>query len=59
MEKEEFELWYERVKEEVDEYKSPTYRTAVIAGLFGRSSKKSFTGGQVSEILALRYPEKE
>lgn len=59
MEKEEFELWYERVKEEVDEYESLTYRTAVIAGLFGRNSEKTFTGEQVSMILALRYPEKE
>lgn len=59
MRKEEFERWYERAKEEVDEYETPTYRTSVIAGLFGRNSKETFTGEQVSQILALRYPDKE
>ena len=59
MEKEEFKLLYEQVKEMTDEYQSQSYRTAVIAGFFGRNSEKTFTGERVSMILALRYPEKE
>lgn len=59
MKKEEFELLYEWVKEMADDYESLNYRTAVIAGFFGRNSEKTFTGEQVSMILALRYPEKE
>ena len=59
MDKKEFERWYERAKEEVNKYESPTFRTSVMAGLFGRSSKEVFTGEQVQMIFALRYPEKE
>lgn len=58
MKKEEFERLYEQAEELVNEYESLNYRTAVIAGFFGRNSEKTFTGEQASMILALRYPEK-
>lgn len=57
MDEKEFERWYERIKEEVDECNSEKFRMAIIAGFFRRISKDTFTGEQVSMILALRYPE--
>ena len=47
------------MKEIVDVYQDVRTRTAAIAGFFAANSEKVFTGDQVSQILALRYREKE
>ena len=60
---EEFRRRYEYIKKEINKYagrRDETARTAMIAGFFGGMRReKVFTAAQVSEILALRRPEKE
>lgn len=55
----EFRRWYEWVKGRAAEYQDMRLRMAVIAGFFEAWSKEVFSGDQVSQILVLRYPEKE
>lgn len=55
----EFGRWYNWVKGRAAEYQDVRSRTAVIAGFFEACSEEVFSGDQVSQILALRYPEKE
>ncbi len=55
----EFGRWYEWVKGRAAEYQDMRSRMAVIAGFFEAWSKEVFSGDQVSQILVLRYPEKE
>ena len=59
MPEQEFKEWYDWVKQRAEEYQDVGLRTSVIAGFFSAKSKEVFTGEQVSQILALRYPEKE
>lgn len=60
---EEFRRRYEYIKKEINKYagrRDETARTAMIAGFFdGIPRETVFTAAQVSEILALRRPEKE
>lgn len=58
MEDKKFQEWYEWIKLLVAEYQDARSRTAVIDGFFEEKHKEVFTGHQVSQILALRYPEK-
>lgn len=55
----EFGRWYEWAKGRAAEYQDMRSRMAVIAGFFEAWSKEVFSGDQVSQILVLRYPEKE
>ena len=59
MPEQEFKEWYDWVKERVAEYQDVGSRTAIIAGFFEAKHKEVFTGDQVCQILALRYPEEE
>ena len=63
MSEEEFRWWHRYMKKELNKYAGrgdEIARTAMIAGFFGGMSReKVFTAAQVSEILALRRPEKE
>lgn len=59
MPEQEFKEWYDWVKQRAEEYQEAGLRTSVIAGFFSAKSKEVFTGEQVSQLLALRYPEKE
>lgn len=54
----EFRRWHEWVKGRAAEYQDVRSRTAVIDGFFEAKHKEVFTGHQVGQILALRYPEK-
>ena len=53
----EFKKWYDWVKRRAGEYQDVGSRTAAIAGFFEACSEEMFSGDQVSQILALRYPE--
>lgn len=53
----EFKKWYDWVKRRAGEYQEVGSRTAAIAGFFEACSEEVFSGDQVSQILALRYPE--
>ena len=53
----EFRRWHEWVKGRAAEYQDVRSRVAVIAGFFEARSEEVFSGDQVSQILALRYPE--
>ena len=56
----EFEKLYKWIKEMVYGYRTLGERTAVIAGwMRGMPPETLITTVQVSQILALRYPEKE
>ncbi len=57
MKDQEFEKWYDWVKRRAAEHQDVRSRTAVIAGFFEACSEEMFSGDQVSQILALRYPE--
>ena len=57
MKDQEFEKWYDWVKRRAGEYQDVGSRTAAIAGFFKACSEEVFSGDQVSQILALRYPE--
>lgn len=57
MKDQEFEKWYDWVKRRAGEYQDVGSRTAAIAGFFEACSEEMFSGDQVSQILALRYPE--
>ena len=63
MSEEEFRWWHRYMKKELNKYAGrddEIARTTMIAGFFGGMSReKVFTAAQVSEILALRRPEKE
>ena len=59
MPEQELKEWYDWVKERVAEYQDVGSRTAIIAGFFEAKHKEVFTGEQVSQFLALRYPEEE
>lgn len=59
MEGDRFKGWYDWVKQRVAEYQDVRSRTAAIAGFFEACSAEVFSGDQVRQILALRYPEKE
>lgn len=59
MDTKEFETAYDWVKEKAEEYESLRYRTAVIAGFFGGTSGRLFTGEQVKKMLDLRFPKKD
>ena len=52
-----FKKWYDWVKRRAGEYQEVGSRTAAIAGFFEACSEEVFSGDQVSQILALRYPE--
>ena len=55
-----FEDVYDQMRDEISVYTDPGERIAYIAGHFkGMNSDTAITVGQVSQILALRYPEKE
>lgn len=55
----EFGRWHDWVKQRIDEYRDVRSRTAAIAGFFEAHSAGVFSGDQVSQILALRYPEEK
>lgn len=59
MPEQEFKEWYDWVKEKTHAYQDVESRTAIIAGFFEAKHKEAFTGHQISQIMALRYPEKE
>ncbi len=59
MSEQEFKEWYDWVKERADAYQDLGERMAVITGLFKAWHEETFTGDQVIQILALRYPENE
>ena len=60
---EKFKWWYGWLKEDLERYPGrddEIPRTALIAGFFGGMLPETvFTAAQISEILALRRPEKE
>lgn len=54
-----FKDLYNQMRDETSAYKDPGERIAYIAGYFkAMYPDTAFTAGQVSQILALRYPEK-
>ncbi len=57
MKDQEFKKWYDWVKRRAGEYQEVGSRTAAIAGFFEACSEEVFSGDQVNQILALRYPE--
>ena len=57
MEGDRFKEWYDWVKEKVAEFQDISSRVAVINGFFSARPGEKFTGDQVSQMLALRYPE--
>lgn len=57
MKDQEFKKWYDWVKRRAGEHQEVGSRTAAIAGFFEACSEEVFSGDQVSQILALRYPE--
>ena len=60
MEGYEFEARCEKIESIIDRYEDPDLRLAGIIGyLRGIDPDTVLTAGQVSQILALRYPEKE
>ena len=55
-----FEVLYDEIRKGITVYTDPGERIAYITGyLRGMGSDAALTAGQVSQILALRYPEKE
>ena len=55
-----FEDLYDRMRDAISVYKDPGERIAYIAGYFkGMNPDTALTAGQVSQIIALRYPEEE
>lgn len=59
MEDKKFKEWYGWQKWLMEGYQDVRSRTAMIAGFFEANSSETFTGDQVGQMLALRYPEKE
>lgn len=56
----EFHERFERLRSTIDKYEDSGIRLAYIIGyLRGLDPNTVLTAGQVSQILALRYPEKE
>ena len=54
-----FEVLYDEIRKGISVYTDPGERIAYIAGYFkGMNPDTALTAGQVSQILALRYPEK-
>lgn len=55
-----FKDLYDQMRDATSAYKDPGERIAYIAGYFnGMNPDTALTAGQVSQILALRYPEEE
>lgn len=55
-----FEDLYDQMRDAISAYTDPGERMGYIAGYFkGMNPDTALTAGQVSQILALRYPEKE
>ena len=55
-----FEVLYDQIRKEIPAYMDPGERIAYITGyLRGIDPDTSITVGEVSQILALRYPEEE
>lgn len=55
-----FKDLYDRMRDATSTYKDPGERIAYIAGYFkGMNPDTALTAGQVSQIIALRYPEEE
>lgn len=55
-----FEVLYDEIRKGIPVYTDPGERIAYITGYFkGVYPDTTFTAWQVSQILALRYPEKE
>lgn len=55
-----FEVLYDEIRKGITVYTDPGERIGYIAGYFkGITPDTALTAGQVSQILALRYPEKE
>lgn len=55
-----FEDLYDQIRDAISAYKDPGECIAYIAGYFkGMNPDTALTARQVSQILALRYPEKE
>ncbi len=55
-----FEVLYDEIRKGITAYMDPGERIAYITGYFkGMNPDTALTAGQVSQILALRYPEKE
>ena len=55
-----FEDLYDQIRDATSAYKDPGERIAYITGdLRGIDPDTSITVGEVSQILALRYPEEE
>lgn len=55
-----FEDLYDQMRDAISAYKDPGERIAYIAGYFkGMNPDTALAAGQVSQILALRYPEEE
>ena len=51
---------YDQMRDAISAYKDPGERIAYIAGYFkGMNPDTALTAGQVSQILALRYPEEK
>lgn len=59
MPEQEFKEWYDWLKADVDAYQDVRSRTSAIAGFFEAKHKEVFTGEQVSQLLALRYPKEK
>lgn len=59
MPEQEFKEWYNWVKEKAAEYQDVRLRTSVITGFFNAMPRAAFTGEQVSQLLALRYPKEK
>lgn len=59
MPEQEFEEWYDWVKQRAEEYQDVGLRTSVITGFFSAKSREVFTGEQVRQLLELRYPEEK
>ena len=54
-----FKDLYDQMRDATSAYKDPGERIAYITGYFkGMNPDTALTAGQVSQILALRYPEK-
>ena len=55
-----FEDLYNQIRNGISMYMDPGERIAYITGYFkGMNPDTALTAGQVSEILALRYPEEK
>ena len=55
-----FEVLYDEIRKGITVYTDPGERIAYITGyLRGMNPDTALTAGQVSQIIALRYPEEE